>query len=406
MKKEFIKYIISNYLSVVLNVLRTIVLAKIVLPEVVGIWSIINTFAGYFRYNNLGLNALAFYRGKRKNVQNLYSNLLLKSNSALALTFGTIYSALFILTQYKSLNVDINWKLMLLLFFVTIVGVQISETYVTINKLNSNFNTISYNTNILSILQFSLVLIGAFTSGMLGILIGNSISIILSLLYLVKVTKYKKYHINISLSRLLLFFRGAISGITPGFLYIAYTTIDIFVIKEKFGLVENGYYAIVFTLINVILIAPSSLAAFLYSKNPNRLVDSKNYVYKITIANFLTCSLLVLASYVILFLIANYFLPKYTRSIAIFSLIFYSIPFLSIKNGMVDILIAKSKQYLYNVVLFIIIILKVSVLFFVSNNTFYSTIAGFNILLGVLTLLIYHFVERKKTTMNTLVLQQ
>lgn len=398
MKKEFFKYVTSNYLSVILNILRTVALAKIVVPEIVGIWSIINTFAGYFRYNNLGLNSLAYYRAKRKKSESLYSNLLLKTNLSLAIGLGIIYSCFFIVTQYSIINKEMNWGLLLLLFFITITGVQLSETYTSINKLNSNFKIISFNTNLFSLLQFGLVLMGAFWAGLSGIILGNSIAIIISFLYLVKTTEYKKYSINLNFSRLVRLFKGSVSTIVPGFLYIAFVTLDVFFIKEKFGLSENGFYAIVLTLINVILIAPSSLAVFLYSKNPNHLIGSKKYVYKITVINFLVCYSLVFISYIFLFFLTKNFLFKYSRSLEIFILLSYSIPFLSIKNVIVDILIATSKQHLYNTLLLITVILKIMVLFFLTGDKFYGVIAGFNIFFGLMTLTLYYFIGNEKYT--------
>lgn len=154
MVKKLVKYLFSNYLSVVLNVFRSFALARILLPESLGAWSLVSTFLGYFRYYNLGFNSLAYYRvGKTGSVE-LYSSLLIRTNVILTIVFGVIYTVIFGFTQIDQFSTLGYFPIIVAFFVSSIFITQFSETYVAINKIGVNFNTIATYTNILAISGF------------------------------------------------------------------------------------------------------------------------------------------------------------------------------------------------------------------------------------------------------------
>lgn len=400
MVKKLVKYLFSNYLSVVLNVFRSFALARILLPESLGAWSLVSTFLGYFRYYNLGFNSLAYYRvGKTGSVE-LYSSLLIRTNVILTIVFGVIYTVIFGFTQIDQFSTLGYFPIIVAFFVSSIFITQFSETYVAINKIGVNFNTIATYTNILAISGFVFVIVGAMYGGLNGMLIGNLVSSCIGLVYLRKKTVITKFRPKLYYQRLKVFFIRSSKMIVPSLLSIAYTSSDIWMINYRFSLKENGYFSLIQTFITVLLILPSSVAVFYYSNNAKNMIKNEMQVYKLTGINFVLTAVLVGISYIIMSLFVKYFAPEYHKSIAIFAVLAVSIPFLCIRNVMVDMLIVKNRLLPLNIAIVILILLKINVLAFVGVDHFYLSIAGLNICYGMVVLVVFILVHYIKPIKN------
>lgn len=383
------KYLFSNYLSAGLNITKSFALAKILMPESLGAWSLISTFLGYFRYYNLGFNSLAYYRAGKTGSFELYSSLLIRTNVILTIIFGVLYTLIFGLTQIDQFSTMGYFPIIVAFFLSSIFITQFSETYIAINKIGTSFNTISTYNNILAITGFVFIIIGAMYGNLNGMLIGNLISSVIGLVYIRQKTRIFRFRPRLYYKRLKVFFIRSSKMISPSLLSIAYTSSDIWMINYRFSLKENGFFSLIQTFITVLLILPSSVAVFYYSSNARNMINNEKQVYKLTGINFVLTSIFVVLSYFVMSLFVKNFAPEYQKSIAIFAIIAYSIPFLSIRNVMVDMLIMKNKLLPLNITVILLILLKISMLSLVNTDHFYLVITSLNICYGIAVLAVF-----------------
>jgi O-antigen/teichoic acid export membrane protein len=397
MVRKLASYLFSNYLSVLLNIIRSFTLTKILVPESLGAWSILSTLLGYFRYYNLGFNSLAYYRSGKSGSLELYSSLLIRTNLFLTIVFGIFYTIFFGLTQINQFSTTGYFPIIIVFFMSSIFITQFSETYVAINKLGAKFSIIASYTNILAISGFFFVVGGAFYGNLIGMLFGNLISSILGFFYLRTRTKIISFPYKLYFRRLKIFFIRSSKMILTSILSITYTSLDIWMINYRYSLSENGYFSLIQTFTTVLLILPSSVAVFYYSSNPRKLINNNNQVFKLTAFNFIFTSILVVVSFFFMKFVVFNFIPNYKKSVEIFSVLAFSIPFLSIRNVMVDMLIVKNIVKPLNILIICLIILKISLLSCIKIDLFYFIVAGLNVCYGLIVISVFTYNHYQKS---------
>ncbi|RAV99751.1 MATE family efflux transporter [Pseudochryseolinea flava] len=385
--KEGVRYVIFNYLSVFLNTVRGIVLIAVLTPIQMGSYRLIFTYSNYFRYYNLGLNALAFYRAPPRKLQALYSNLLFKINISLAAFFGILFSVAYTFLasdEYSSL-----WLASIFLF-VILFFTQTSETFVTIAKIHGRFDIINrYNIAFASGSLVLMIVLGK-TYGLHGAIGGLALATMATSLYLSTVLKdAAQSSVTLTFNRIKLFFLSGALNIFPGMLSILFSTIEVWLITRSFGLAETGYYSVVITLVNLILMINTDGFVFLYAKRSKQIKNDPRFVLKSTVLSFGVTLLFCAMCIPIVHWGVAYFFPQYATASDIYQICFWGIPFLVMKNLVVYYL-SNNRPIRISVLLALLLVMKTVVLLQPQTTAdFYTSVAWSNVVFGVAIAIIF-----------------
>lgn len=393
--KEGSRYIFFNYLSVFLNTIRGIILLTVLNPVSLGIYRLIFTYSSYFRYYNLGFNALAFYRAPPRKLEVLYAQLLQRVNTVLAFLFGILFTIAFVILSWNTLE-EQALLISLLLFFI-LYFTQIGETFITIAKIKGRFDIINIYNVIMSAGSLVLMYGLGFYFGLMGVISGLAVATVISSSYIwVVLRPPKKIRINLTVRRIKMYFRAGVLNILPGMLSVLFSTIEVWLINSKFGVRETGYYSVVMTLVNLILLINTDSLVFLYSKRSKKIQREPWYVLRMTIVSFLLLSVCCIVSiYIIAWGIREFF-PTYEPAANIYKLCFWGIPFLVMKNLLVHYL-SNNKTTRISVLLMLLLIVKVIVLQSIMKaETFYYATASMNVIFGISIIALFTYDNKLK----------
>jgi O-antigen/teichoic acid export membrane protein len=403
MLKEGSRFIFFNYLSVFFSTIRGIVLIKLLNPASLGIYRLIFTYSNYFRYYNLGLNALAFYRAPPKGMEETYAIILQKINTVLACTFGLIFTLIFAWITWSSLQ-DQGYFVILLSLLLILIFTQLGETFVTIAKISNKFSLINQYNIIYSAGSLVAMVSCGYLWALKGVILGLTISTIISSITIIyKLRQKTKFTITLPLKRLFILFKYGIINILPGMLSVLFTSIELWLITDKFGMDTTGYYSVVITFVNLILLINTDSLIFLYAKQAKKFKNDPAFVIRLSfIALAVIAVICFISIYIIDFGIATFF-PNYLPASAIYSLCFWGIPFLVFKNLVVHY-ISNNRSLRIAFLLGILLLLKIVSLYFINDqHTFYIGVAAFNVLFGVSLVIIFVADNRllKKQSVST-----
>jgi O-antigen/teichoic acid export membrane protein len=374
--KDALSYVVLNYFSLFLTTVRGILLINILNPFSLGLYKLIFTYSSYFRYYNLGFNALAFYRAPVKGLEESYSFLLRKINITLAWSFGLLFTLIFSAFWWNSLSQMKSLDFILWLFGI-LYFTQLAETYITICKIRKDFRIVNQYNILFAVLSTILMIALGYFLELRGVIIGLAASTILACLYIISALKMK--------------------------LPLLFTTVEVWIITYFFGAEETGYYSFVITFVNIILLLNTDGVVFLYSKRSGNFRKDPGFVLKLTIIAFVLIGLVCIAGlFVVDWGIATFF-PRYMRASEIYRLCFWGIPFLVARNIVVSYISVNRTIYI-SVVLFILLTIKSVALLFISNKEeFYQALAASNVFFGVILVLIflYHRYFEKQSNPST-----
>jgi O-antigen/teichoic acid export membrane protein len=401
--KDALSYVVLNYFSLFLTTVRGILLINILNPFSLGLYKLIFTYSSYFRYYNLGFNALAFYRAPVKGLEESYSFLLRKINITLAWSFGLLFTLIFSAFWWNSLSQMKSLDFILWLFGI-LYFTQLAETYITICKIRKDFRIVNQYNILFAVLSTILMIALGYFLELRGVIIGLAASTILACLYIISALKMKlPFSISLGRYKLKTLFKHSIVTILPGMFIVLFTTVEVWIITYFFGAEETGYYSFVITFVNIILLLNTDGVVFLYSKRSGNFRKDPGFVLKLTIIAFVLIGLVCIAGlFVVDWGIATFF-PRYMRASEIYRLCFWGIPFLVARNIVVSYISVNRTIYI-SVVLFILLTIKSVALLFISNKEeFYQALAASNVFFGVILVLIflYHRYFEKQSNPST-----
>jgi O-antigen/teichoic acid export membrane protein len=223
-----------------------------------------------------------------------------------------------------------------------------------------------------------------------GVILGLTVSTILSSTIIIyKLGRRTGLRITLPFRRLLVLFKHGGINILPGMLSVLFTSIEVWLINYKFGVEATGYYSVVITVVNVILLLNTDSLVFLYAKQSRKFKNEPRFVLRLSVIALGFIALICLASiYVIHFGIAM-FLPNYLPASTIYSLCFWGIPFLVFKNLIVHY-ISNNRSFRISILLVLLLLLKsVSLYFIPDQKSFYYGVAAFNVLFGISMVIIF-----------------
>jgi O-antigen/teichoic acid export membrane protein len=389
--RDTIGYVIFNYLSLFLTTARGLILINILNPAQLGVYKLFFTYSSYFRYYNLGLNALSFYRAPGRGLQDTYAFVLRKINTTLAWSFGILFTIVFSFFWWKPLaqenSLDFIVLLLAILYFT-----QLAETYITIAKIRKNFRVVNLYNIIFAASSTALMTGIGYWLNLRGVMIGLTLSTIIAAIYVIfSLRESKQLAIRLTRRKIKTLFRHSFITILPGMFIVLFSTVEIWIIAYLFGAEETGYYSVVSTFINIILMLNTDSIVFLYSSKAREFRQSPAFVMKLTATAFAIILIICFAGVFVVDWGIGLFFPQYIKAAEIYKLCFWGIPFLVARNFVVQY-ISRSRTTFVTWILLFLLISKVALLMLLGNAiNFYQVLAASNALFGVILTLVFLF---------------
>jgi O-antigen/teichoic acid export membrane protein len=389
--KDTAGYVLLNYLATAVTTVRGILLIALLTPFNLGIYKLIFTYTSYFRYYNLGLNALAFYRAPLKRLEYSYSVLLRNINTTLAIAFGLIFTAIFSMFWWGTLAeqglLDLIFWIFVILFFT-----QLGETFLTISKIYRRFPLVSAYNILFASLSLALMVLLGYYFELRGVVLGLALATVISCVFVMcKLPKQPLSLLGNFRFKVRTLFKHSILTIIPGMLTVLFSTVEIWIIAYKYGAVETGFYAVVSTVVSLILMLNTDGMVFIYSKKSADLKNDKKMVWRLSAVAFVIVTVVCAACALILQWVMALFFPKYVAAADIFMICFWGIPFLVFRN-VILYYIANKKLELVSYVLFFLLALKTGVLALITDkHGFYTSLAALNAVYGISLLILLYF---------------
>ncbi len=386
--KETASYVVFNYASQALLIARGFLLITILTPVSLGIYKLLFTYVSYFRYYNLGLNALAFYRAPPRKMQASYGFLLRKINLTLAWSLGLLFTLIFAILWWDALSSDSTRDYILWIFLILYFS-QMAETYLTIAKVNKAFATINrYNVAFAVVSTVSMVVLGYFWQ-LRGVIVGLTLSTIVTSAYLTgKLGKGVRYSIRLTRWKIKNLFKHSLTTILPGMFIVLFTTVEIWIIAFRFGAAETGYYSVVATFVSIVLMLNTDGVVLLYSKRSQNFRRQPGFVLNVTAIAFFVIASVCFAGIIIVPKIIEMFFPDYLRASAIYLLCFWGIPFLVARNIVVSY-ISQNRSIFISTILAALLVTKSALLLLVQTSAFYLGLAATNAAFAVVLIMVY-----------------
>lgn len=387
--RSLLVFIIANYSSLILNTFRGIAVIGLLSPASLGMYRLIFTLTSYFRYYNLGLNSLAYYRSAITRSQDIYTLLLRKTNYFLAFWMSLIFCVTFSVIYWKELWTlqysDLPFYLFFILFYT-----QKSETLVTIFKLHLRFNDINKVSLFLALLSLLFVLSLAYKFDLRGAIVGMALATIGSYYY--QTSLYDKRDISpitFSIKRYLIIFKSGLLNFLPGLSNVVFTTVEVWICSAIFGLKETGYYSISLTIISFILLFNSSFGVYIFSKYPNKIKNDKRFTLRIAVLSFVATAILSFLIYHVFVVAVERFYPQYNAVVSILKVGLFSVPFITLRI-LSDFFISQSSYLRIAVPVFLLSFIKVIVLILQRDPyNFYVLNSIINAVYGLMILLLF-----------------
>jgi len=357
------KFLAGTIVSSIANVIRGLLIARILGPAMFGIWHIFTVING--RYNNqadLGLTngmfkLIPIQRGvnnnqKAENIKNVtfWANVFIFCSINLILFLSTfVYHNFFFNLFYPYPKEGIfGLRLLVILNLLT----QLYIFYTNILRANKKFGLESFSSSLIAIISLLLFIIFVkfFTNNLMAALLALILAYVIVNIFVIVKTNYKyplfwdnKLFIEIFLAGFPLF----LGNITYAFLI----SIDRIVLAKFFGPENLGLYAFGLNLTIIMALVPNALASTLFphmlekfsqSKDPASMSKMVFLPTKInTFIMFYICGFMSL----LIPLLIKYLFPAYTSGIRSAVLLSMGIYFLSLNTVTSTYLISINKQY-------------------------------------------------------------
>ncbi|WP_418263906.1 oligosaccharide flippase family protein [Flavobacterium faecale] len=390
--KSYLYLFLSQSISLVINILMSIVIPKLLNVETFGYWQLFLFYTSFVGFFHFGLNDGIYLRYGGKNLEHLNGGLL-KAQFLFLFFLQIILAISFFIYQYFYGREDLNQIIVFVVIFMIISNLTsfMTSVFQAVNKLNF-FSILTIITSSTFLLFIGLLfLFNKFN--LLYITLSYTISYFLGLIYVLYKSK------NILLSKIDWSYRKTFLSecklnTVVGFFLMISTISSIlilgvgrFAIEKKWGVVTFGVISLCFTITTLLLffIRQIGLVIFPLLKKVNIELQKKYFSLSINILNIILLGCLLLLP-LINFIILGW-LPKYSDSLNYFIFI---LP-LVIYEGKTQIILVtymkvqrKEKELMYiNVVsmLFSFLLCGVgyyfsSIVFIIIAMTFSSIVRG------------------------------
>ncbi len=348
--KDTLYFTISNYISNFFTAFRGIIVANILGPKLMGIWSGLFIIISYAESVNLGsVNTLTkefpYYKGE--------GNILHMENLKNAVFTYTIFSTIFVsiiiflISFMHQSSPYISWGLRTI---SVLVFLQLTYKYeFLLVRSDDNFILLSKITIAYAVLDFVFsVLLTKYFS-----IYGRYGSSLIPFLFLIMwVISFANYRPKLYLNLKLIFhiIRVGIPLMIINFVYVAIRSIDKIMILIFLNVMQLGFYSIAITFINFILVLPTVLGFVMFPKIAEKFGEKKNvaelwnyFFYPTKIISFL---MPIILSFTIVNIpwIVKLLTPKYLPAINTIIILLSGAYFFSIMFVAGNFLISIGKQ--------------------------------------------------------------
>lgn len=385
-----VRYTLINYMVLGANFLRELVLLAFLASDQVGVWRLFITVFGYFKYFSIGVPSLIVYRGRRKDLQSVYFKhslpIIIPSNIFLSLVL------FFFIFFYEESLSDLLW---FYFPFVAVIAIYnlLSSYFMGVTEVLK----VSWSNFLVAFLFLFFVFVFSpekASEAVLYLFLSYLISLVY-LLYGFEIDSENKVKYSFRLKgvwlRYLNLARYSIKSSFSSFLFYFFVSVDVFFIKQDYGVSFLGLFSPVLIFYNFLLNAVSVLNVLLMARFKSFLMFSlPNSIKVILVIFFVSSFLVVMFSFFYYYISINYFL-KYLDSYK--EVLYYSMcfPFLVVNGYVLTLLISNNGLGKYTITIFIFLLAKLFSYYLASTSLIFW-LAIFNSLCMVFVL-VFFFLE-------------
>ncbi|NQV76100.1 MAG: oligosaccharide flippase family protein [Bacteroidetes bacterium] len=354
--KNVIYYSSSAYVSQVIGLISSIIVARLLGPEDFGIWNAAMLVMGYATYTELGVLSamgrdLPLYLGQG----DLKKAAAVDGSARYITIFGAILAATILLTF--SLFGDHSSKMSIGLQAMSLVLIlqQIYTYHRIYLRSHNRIKELSQQQFLFSIAAAILALIFVFFGGLIGRLFAAILAHLVILIYAIRRDPWKatpRFDIGVTWSLM----RVGIPIIIAGFIITMLTTVDRLMILGFLGERQLGYVGLGIMLVSVVSIVPAMAIQvlvtqinFLYGNTGKNVESLRSYVLNPSAVLSLILPLVIGPIFMLLPFVVHSFLPEYAPGITAAKIVILGTFFYGIL-GMTDtflVTLGKLRQYTF-----------------------------------------------------------
>jgi len=325
--QDSVRYLFATIAGQGFGLIRSVMMPVLLNPAQLGIWNLMNVVLSYGGNAQLGIlegmnKLVPILRGQGQIAQVasvrdsvFWTNLIL----AVLATSCVMLASFFVPLSYsKPLQTTAMIVLLLLVFYYLF----------SLLRADNRFGLLSMGIMVLSALSTVLVLACGFFADdhLLGALIGLACAYGLTVFF----WQWRSgYHYSFQMDRTSLRVSFSLGAplIVLGVLSTVFLSVDRWVIAARLEEVQLGYYALGIMASNLVSLIPSSVASVLYSRMLERFgansdpVSLRGLLINPTRAVAVLMAIIVGVAVLVLILVVRFFLPSYTPSVPIMTIL-------------------------------------------------------------------------------------
>ena len=374
-----IRYILSRYITYIIQLINSIFIAVYLGPIYLGIWGFINLIIQYFGQLNFGIphsvTAIAsVYKSNKKYVSKIATTAI----SMLILL--TVFILLFFVGNHL-FDIKIGNKFSFskyapLVFLIAVLG-NFNNLLSNIFRIYGRLFEIAFYQSIFPVLVLIALFLFKGDDLLWALIIANCIALILSLiLFLIRSPIKLKLVFNIKLAKKIQQKGWHLFIYNSSFYLIIISTRSI--ISVYYEISEFGYFTFAFSMANTIFLLFESFSYLIFPKLLNRFATNSNQqianILEMVRNSYITISHLLIHIAIFLFPIFLSFFPKYEQASKAFSMIALTIVLYTSSYGYQGLLIAKGEEkklgmlaflaLCFNIISALFLVLKFNISFF------------------------------------------
>jgi len=394
-----LNFSLIKYLNFLVLGVRGLIIAQILGPHYLGIYSLFLLYQQYFQYGNIGVQYALNLELSRSGHSDEYSNYLVGSGFVVTILSTIFLSVLFIgLSTFEVSLFSEDRQFFLLFLFANTALFNYQDLSINILRVKNELYTIAFLELFSSIL---ILIITQFFEGLelvKNIILWTSVALMISNIVLVRRIgrihlsfKYVRYLLSISFP--ILFYH-----LTFNLLFMGTRS---FVVRE-YTLTTYGNFSFAHSLVNIFLLLTNTLLWVAYPRVVQSLAS--NFSNTATLINYITnlgrkIYILQLIMSMVAFSLAPaifYVFPEYRSAQQFYYLLLVSAVFGAMTYPYVTFLLARSKYLclarvsVYSVVLAFVLFLMLHIM---RLDPIWSAVAYCLVLLFYYNMLVYEFIK-------------
>ncbi len=366
LKNKVIFYLGSRYFTYALQFVNSMLIAIYLGPYYLGVWGFLLLVIQYLARINFGVsNAVNAISSIHKDDEAYVSKIVGVAILLLSL-LSVLVVGFFVLLYYGGIDIGekYNFFIYLPLVLLIAIGGYFNILFSNIFRVYGKLSAIIFNQSSLPVLVLISLFICSKDILIWGLLIAQSLSVILSFLwYVIKLPIRVKFNFQQDLVKLILK-KGFFLFLFNSCFYLIMITTRTFV-SDYYEVEQFGYFTFALTLASAILLLIQSGSFLIFPKVVNRFAnhtDEKSLgLLKLLRNSYITISyfLIHIAIFCYPFFLNLEFLSDYKDTIVVFSIMALAIVYETNAYGYDGLLIAKGKEKILGFVTLFVLLLNI-----------------------------------------------